>query len=253
LARSPVEGSCELEEREAEHALRVLRLRPGDALIGLDGRGGTWPLRIRAIEDGRPLLECTADPRSEPRPGDDGAPLAWIEIALALPRGGRAEEVVDALTQLGAAAIAPIVCERTHPEARAASASRIDRWRRAAAEACKQSGRAWLPEIEPPRELARWLDDRTSAHVIALSLEAEESLSDAIERCVAMGKSGWTASSPLCLAVGPEGGFSPSEQALFRARAVELAGLGPHTLRIETAATAALAIAAERVFRARRA
>jgi 16S rRNA (uracil1498-N3)-methyltransferase len=257
LANAPDDGRCELAERDAAHALRVLRLRPGDTLVGLDGRGGSWPLRIRAIERDRPVLERAGDAVTEPRPGAPGSPLPWIEVALSLPRAGRAEDIVDALTQLGAAAISPIVCERTQGAARDVPESRTERWRRAAEEACKQSGRLWLPLLSPPRDIDAWIDANAAADLVVLSPESETAgcratFSEWIDQRLATTKS-WTADSPLRIAIGPEGGFSPAEIERLCTRGAALASLGPHTLRIETAAAAALAIAVERVFRARRA
>lgn len=192
--------------------------------------------------------------RATPRAacGRAGAALAWIEVALVLPRGGHAEEIVNALTQLGAAAITPIAADRAQPEARQLSGARGERLRRIAQEACKQSGRLWLPELAQVQPLTEWLAAHPTADTIALAPEAPCTLSEWLEDRTEAARSGWSEASPLRLVVGPEGGFSPAEEEGLRARGAALLGLGPHTLRIETAALAALAIAAERAFRSRR-
>jgi 16S rRNA (uracil1498-N3)-methyltransferase len=298
LSRSPLDaqregrGRPELSRAEAEHAVRVVRLRAGDRFIGLDGRGHAWTIAIVGVEAGTPVLECVDDARSEPRAGDAGAALPWIEIALVLPRATRAEDVIDGLTQLGAAAISRLTSERAHPAAREASAAREERVVRAAIEACKQSARAWLPSLPPVRPLAQWIasagtGDLASAatgnvasasagnvasasagnvasagagnvasagtgNTVWLAPRATTDLSEWLDRAIDRRRAAWSESSPLRLLVGPEGGFTEAEESSLRAAGAVAACLGPHTLRVETAACAALAIAAERAFRARR-
>ena len=257
LARSPldlaVDGSAggrpQLSPADAEHALRVVRLRANDRFIGLDGRGHAWTMVIVAIEAGVPILECASQEESEPRAGEPGAALPWIEVGLVLPRGERAEDVIDGLTQLGAAAISRLTSERAHPAAREASAAREARAARAAIEACKQSGRLWLPELPPIQPVGRWL--ASAGDTLWLAPRAATSLSEWLDRAFEGSGASWSEASPLRLLVGPEGGFTDSEESALRARAVA-ACLAPHTLRVETAACAALAIAAERAFKARR-
>jgi RsmE family RNA methyltransferase len=77
-------------------------------------------------------------------------------------------------------------------------------------------------------------------------------LSEWLDRAIDRRRAAWSESSPLRLLVGPEGGFTEAEESSLRAAGAVAACLGPHTLRVETAACAALAIAAERAFRARR-
>jgi 16S rRNA (uracil1498-N3)-methyltransferase len=266
LSRSPLDaqregrGRPELSRAEAEHAVRVVRLRAGDRFIGLDGRGHAWTIAIVGVEAGTPVLECVDDARSEPRAGDAGAALPWIEIALVLPRATRAEDVIDGLTQLGAAAISRLTSERAHPAAREASAAREERVVRAAIEACKQSARAWLPSLPPVRPLAQWIASAGTGNVASASAgntvwlapRATTDLSEWLDRAIDRRRAAWSESSPLRLLVGPEGGFTEAEESSLRAAGAVAACLGPHTLRVETAACAALAIAAERAFRARR-
>jgi 16S rRNA (uracil1498-N3)-methyltransferase len=266
LSRSPLDaqregrGRPELSRAEAEHAVRVVRLRAGDRFIGLDGRGHAWTIAIVGVEAGTPVLECVDDARSEPRAGDAGAALPWIEIALVLPRATRAEDVIDGLTQLGAAAISRLTSERAHPAAREASAAREERVVRAAIEACKQSARAWLPSLPPVRPLAQWIASAGTGNVASagagntvwLAPRATTDLSEWLDRAIDRRRAAWSESSPLRLLVGPEGGFTEAEESSLRAAGAVAACLGPHTLRVETAACAALAIAAERAFRARR-
>ena len=239
LARAPMisgGGRPELLPEDREHALRVLRIGEGDRLVGLDGRGGSWPLVVRSVGRDRLELEAAGPGKVDPAPGEEGAALPWIEIAVPFPKGGRCEEMLDRLAQLGAASIAELACERSGPRSTARASARAERVVR---EACKQCGRTWLPEIrEEP--------SASPADRLLLDPSAERSLASWIR------PGRWTSAHPLTVLVGPEGGFTEKERAAFVADGAVPVRLGPHTLRIETAAEAAMAILGSALFTAPR-
>ncbi|MEO0653021.1 MAG: RsmE family RNA methyltransferase, partial [Planctomycetota bacterium] len=140
-------GEPRLIEEDERHLTRVLRARVGDRLEGLDGRGGRWPLEVGAV--GRKSIELVERaPRSrEAPPGAEGARVPAIEVALAPPRPNRVEALLDRLTQLGAARIQFLRADHTGPEDRRPKGERLQRVLR---ESAKQSGQAWLPELEAP-------------------------------------------------------------------------------------------------------
>ncbi len=230
---------------DLRHATQVLRLSTGDRLFGLDGAGSEWPLAVvgrsaRALE-----LEVAGDARREARPGSPGAALPWIEIAVASPRGAAADEMLDRLTQLGAAAITPLRAERAQRPS-SSDGARRDRSARIAREACKQSGRLWLPELREPLSPAE-LVDRERAALVVLDPLAARGLSswiDANDRAMRSANE----AAPIVIAIGPEGGFTDAESAAFATAGAAAVRIGPHVLRIETAAEAALAILVERAF-----
>jgi 16S rRNA (uracil1498-N3)-methyltransferase len=244
LARSPLEGEPELHEADREHALRVLRVAPGERILGLDGRGRAWELEVESVQRRGLKLRPRGSPRTEPPPGSPDAPLPWIEVACPLPKAGRAEVMLDRLTQLGLARLVPLRCERSEPQTRGASKGRSERLERAARESLKQCGRLWLPEIAHPEDLEGLLEK--SCPRVLLDPAAEASLSRVL--CACGPRSAWTRAAPLLLIAGPEGGFSPRESAALRASGALPARLAPHVLRIETAVEAALAVAVERCF-----
>jgi 16S rRNA (uracil1498-N3)-methyltransferase len=238
LARTPAEGPPRLAAEDERHAVRVLRMRPGDTLLGFDGRGTAWPLRVVAAGRGGLDLEPCGEPITQPRPGADGAALPWIEVAVALPRGGRSEEMVARLVQLGAAALSPLVSERVQGPLREISPARLEHLRRAMRESCKQCRRLWLPELREPLPPSQLRGLHPEGDLLVLDPDSPKGiLAWARERCA----DGATARRPLVVVVGPEGGLTEAERADLRGAGAHEVRLGPYLLRIETAAEAAVA------------
>lgn len=231
-----------LDPEDERHALRVLRLAPGDLLIGLDGRGRRAPLRVASATRSELALEPAGPVETAPRAGEEGADLPWIEVAVAWPRRARADDMLGRLVQLGAAAIRPLHARQRGPEEPPERASA--RMVRVGRETCKQCGRAWLPEFErgcSPEEL---VVARPGAGVALLDPAADLSL-DTWLRSLRPGPHGvGTRSRPIVLAVGPEGGFTAEERSAPLEHGASPVWVGPHVLRVETAAEAAMAVAA---------
>jgi 16S rRNA (uracil1498-N3)-methyltransferase len=181
-------------------------------------------------------VECAGPPVEEQAPGEPGARLPWIEMAVALPRGSHADEMVDALAQLGAAALTPLVTERAGPAARAESEGRRLRFARIAREAGKQSGRLWNLHIGPSLDF-EGLAARGEAVLVRCDPRGGAGLG-----LGSLANGAFTRARPLIVAIGPEGGFTPAEDEWLESRGATPLWLGPHTLRTETAASAALAV-----------
>lgn len=206
---------------EARHYLRdVLRLRPGEALEVFDGQGGVYGA---SYADGDAL--ALGPRRAAPPPG------ACVWIAFALARGDRGDLVVQKATELGASRFLPWQAERSVVRLDASrAAGRTRRWRRIAAEAARQCGRADVPEVEAPGSLAAALG-AAPAGFGRLLLHAGGEPMGALPR------------GPGLLAViGPEGGLSAEEVDACVGAGCRVVGLGPRTLRAETAAIAAAAL-----------
>jgi len=243
---SPTPAPARLLPEEAEHARRVLRLTPGDRAVGLDGEGHAWPLVALGGggRTGRAPLAFAVDGTLATTPGygEPGSPLPWIEVAVAWPRKARAEEMIGRLVQLGAAAITPLAARFSGAEPCPAEAPA--RWEKLAREACKQSRRTWLPRFEPPATPAVLGARRRDAFLAVLEPAGGMGL-DTWLRSLVPGQGGaGSRARPIVLVIGPEGGFAPDEREALLAAGATAVLLGPHVLRIETAAEAALAVAA---------
>ncbi len=221
----------ELAPGEAQHALRVLRMGPGDRALGLDGAGGRYPLEVRAVT-GRNLEVALWAPRTqEPAPGAPGARLPRIELGIAWPKKPRAEALVDRLVQLGAARIAPLTGARSAPGAGVGGRARLER---VAAEALKQSAGSWLPELPDLVTLEAELERELDGPTYLLDPDAPTSAAAALLE---------TPTAALVrFLIGPEGGFEPEERDRALAAGARPVWIAPRILRIETAAEAACAL-----------
>ena len=214
---------------EAHHLARVLRLGPGDLVQAVDGHGHELTVRVTEVgaHGARGLVVSRAA-----RPTESPLDLTLVQ---GIVKGDKLEGIIRMATELGVCRVAPVVTERTI--ARAAPARwphRLERWRRVAKEAAKQSGRAVIPEIDPPRPLAEWLASPRPPGLVVCFWEGETNGLDAI-----LPDGGVARASVI---VGPEGGFSEGEVDRLRAAGSLVAGLGPRILRTDTAGPVALAL-----------
>jgi 16S rRNA (uracil1498-N3)-methyltransferase len=213
-------GPVYLEGAEVHHLAAVCRLRPGDVVCLFNGDGRQYPARIEEVGKRTVTLEVLAV--EEP---DRELPFR-LEIAAPLPRGDRAQFLLEKLTELGVTAFVPLRTARSvvHPRE-----TKLDKLQRHVIEASKQCGRNALLEVRP---MVDWSDFCQSADLPAHRLLAHPGGDS---------KRGDVENSPrqsIVAAVGPEGGFTDEEVALARAAGWRLLDLGPRILRVETAAIA---------------
>jgi 16S rRNA (uracil1498-N3)-methyltransferase len=219
------------DPEEARHMARVLRLRPGDVIVALDGTGREYTVRLETLTSeaavGTVLVETS--PAHE-------SPFA-VTLAQGVPKGDKMEAIVRAATELGVARIVPVLTERTIVRLDPARwRARARRWQRVAKEAAKQCRRAVVPSVGVPRPLADFVGGEAGDGLRLCLWEAEPTgLADVVGA-----PQGPVASATLL--VGPEGGFSRTEVDMARAHGFRPVGLGPRILRTETAGPAVLAI-----------
>ena len=213
-------GRVTLPEGSAHHAREVLRLRAGDLIRVFDGRGAEFEATLDRVT--RHEVHARIGAAVSPRPE---SPLR-ITLALSPLKGDRMELVVQKATELGVAAIRPVVTFRTDAAARPAlRGTRQERWEKVASGAAEQCGRAVVPDVAVTVALDR------------LVAEAHEG-----ERVLLLETPGQPPRD-LLLLVGPAGGFEPAEVEMLQAAGFLVAALGPRVLRSETAAVAAVAVA----------
>ncbi len=213
-----VAPSIEVAGDEFHHAARVVRVREGEEVEVFDGHGHAAHGRIAAI--GRESLRVDVD-----REIDSREPRIRMTLAAAIIQIEKFELVLQKATELGAAAIVPLVTDRVEvrPERYRGKA---ERWRKIVFEAVKQSGRAAIPEIAEPQTF----DELAKKPGLKIVFDADEP-ADPTPAAV----------QPVTLLIGPEGGWSEREIALARTSGCLFARLGVRRLRAETAAIVALA------------
>lgn len=222
--------AVELPASACEHLLRVLRLPEGAALLLCNGDGMDYRATLADVgKRGARARILDASPNHAESP-------LRIVLAQALARGEKMDWVIQKATELGVAAIQPVVTERTEVRLDAERAGRrLAHWQAVAVAACEQSGRARVPTISEPVALAAYATGM-EADAIRLALDPD---GDSLANSVA--SAAMESSAPIHLVIGPEGGLSERDHAQLRAAGFRGLRLGPRILRTETAGLAALA------------
>ncbi len=219
-----------LPEHAAHHAREVLRLRSGAAVRAFDGRGTEFEAVLGTVTRRSVEIRLTHPVQARPE-----SPLT-LSLALSPLKGDRMELVIQKATELGIAAIQPVVTSRTDAVARPAlRGTRQERWERVASGAAEQCGRAVVPSVEPTTTFGDFLA-RASAGRKLLLLEAGD-------RPPLAGMGPPSPAESVILLLGPAGGWDDTEVEAAAAAGFAPVGLGPRVLRSETAAISAVAIA----------
>ncbi len=215
----------DLDPSDSHHLASVLRMQLGDA-IAVVSEGIVW--RADLIELTRDRARALIVERSQERSQE--LPVA-ITVLQAIPKGAKMDDVVEKVVELGATRIVPVRCERSYG---GDSDNKIERWRRVAAAAARQSRRLVVPQVDASASFQEAIERfSTAADVIVAHEEAPRgSLAQALER---------TERDQLAIAIGPEGSFSGDELHIARNAGCATASLGPTILRTETAAAAMIA------------
>jgi 16S rRNA (uracil1498-N3)-methyltransferase len=218
LSMPPRDGRAVLVGDEARHLARVMRCTVGDEVVVFDGSGTSWRARVASIgrdEVGLDLGEAVTGPRPTRVP---------LTLAVALPKGERQKWLVEKLTELGVERLVPLSTTRGVAEATPAAVERLSR---GVIEACKQCGRDALMQIGGPKGVAEVVGDAGSGTVLLVADRDGVPLEEIA-----------TAGKLVVALVGPEGGFTAEELATVEAAGGRRVSLGPHVLRVETAAIA---------------
>lgn len=221
FVEQPITGStAELVDAEAQHLVKVMRAAVGDEVVLFDGSGAEFTAKVTRLSKSVVLLEIL-DRREISR-----EPRVELTLAVALPKGERQKWLVEKLTELGAARLVPLITERGVAQPVDAAIARLSR---AVIEASKQCERNRLMEIAPPREAIEYFvaDVRGTKLIAEPGGEQLGSLAQDVTQ--------------LVVAIGPEGGFTPTELKAAMENGWRPVSLGRSILRIETAAIAVAA------------
>jgi 16S rRNA (uracil1498-N3)-methyltransferase len=232
-----------LEHSEAHHCLDVLRMKIGDRASAFDGRGNEANVEIIGTARGQvdfKVLQISKTP-----------PLACeITLGQAVPKGKNMEFIIEKATELGAAAIVPLLSERTIVRLSEDEAhDKRGKWQRVAIEACKQCGQNLLPEIALPVTPRIFFDRRPVFDLMLIaSLQP-----GAVHIKKVLSEFASEAGRPparVLVLVGPEGDFTPAEVSHAQGAGCRPITLGPIILRTETAAVYCLSVLSHELFQA---
>ncbi len=217
---------------QAAHLARVLRAQPGQ-LFDVVANGFLHRAEVTSVRDDEVRFAL-----HEEREAESALPL---HLLLAVFKFDHFEWAVEKATELGVAAMTPVLARRTEKHLAQAATKRVERWRRIAHEASQQSRRTDVPSIAEPCTLAAALASSadTPARILLAEVEQQHTLRAALEA-----RPPDRADDRIALAVGPEGGWAPDELQRFTDAQWQHVTLGPRILRAETAAIAAIAMTA---------
>ena len=222
----PSSGEITLTAAETAHAVKVLRLQPGDELVLLDGQGTVARAVIQPPKGNRRIHEAvcrltdvqTVPPTAKP-----------VHLYVAPPKSKNMDIVLKAATELGASDITPIFCRYSvsKPETNVK-----ETWEQALITALKQSTNPWLPKLHSACDFSEALGQSGSFGFFgAVPTDKDTAIPAPWER----------PDGETTLWIGPEGGFSPEEEAALRAHGLFPLTVGNWILRVETAVAALLA------------
>jgi 16S rRNA (uracil1498-N3)-methyltransferase len=222
---TPLDGaqSVLLERDQAQYLFSVMRLKPGDHVAVFNGRDGEWLCQVAEAAKRHGVLKCLKQSAPQSSPPD-----LWLLFSPI--KKARTDFIVEKAVEMGAARVLPVQTRYTNSER-----FRQDRLQAHAVEAAEQCAATYVPDVDALQKLehvlANWPQNRRI-------MFCDESLAGA--------KAALTAaplSDEWAILVGPEGGFSPEEQAMLRSLPfVTPVSLGPRILRADTAAVAALTL-----------
>jgi 16S rRNA (uracil1498-N3)-methyltransferase len=224
-----------LDGPEARHALRVLRLKPGDEALVQDGVGHELFCEVESTL--RDELSLRVKKRNFVPP-----PPCALTLFVAIPRGKIIESIIQKSVELGVQKLAPLLTERVVTRLDEKDTLRkCEQWRQTAIEAMKQSGAPRLPEIEIPAPMENFVarEEKPDLQIVG-SLQKERRHPREVFREYASAHGRPPASAAAW--IGPEGDFTPDElKAIINAGACPIT-LGSLVLRVETAAVYCLSL-----------
>lgn len=221
------EDHARLCEEDARHAIRVLRMKPGEP-CELFADGKRFACVIADISDSNVHLRVTGElPSTEAR--------LRITLYQGLPKADKMELIVQKAVELGASSVVPVAMSRCVVQLNDMDGrKKQERWQKIAREACKQSGRCEMMPVEAPISFKHLLT-RLPAHDAAIV-----PWEDARGYSLARFHQEHPDVSNLAIVIGPEGGMSSDEIDRMKAADCLSVTLGPRILRTETAGLCAM-------------
>ena len=217
----------EINGDDARHIALSLRMKKGESLVLCDGKGREAEAVIREAFPESVVLDITE------RRNSIAEPKTEVVLYQALPKFDKLEYIIQKSVELGVSKIVPVLSSRciSRPDEKTMK-KKLERLRKIADEAAKQSGRGKLPEVGELLTFKNAVAEMVKAETPIFFFEHAEYPLHEIMKKRTGGK--------IAMMVGSEGGFSEEEAAFAAEKGALIASLGPRILRCETAPVAAL-------------
>lgn len=216
-------GKIILTGSEFHHAINVTRRTKGEILRVVDGVGGIYFAKIETIDHDRDLALLDIIERQE----TDNEPRTHVCIMQGVIKGERMDYFVEKATELGVKEIIPVITQKSYRP----GSGRVERWRKVAISAMKQSGRAVLPRIYEPIEFEKIPDFlKNYSTLIMLDVRGQKNLKNQ------------ELTNKILVLVGPESGLEEKERQMAKSWGFEEINMGKRTLRAEAAGVVALGV-----------
>ncbi|WP_455211054.1 16S rRNA (uracil(1498)-N(3))-methyltransferase [Kaarinaea lacus] len=222
----------QLDSQATVHVARVLRLREGDNVVVFNGQGGEYHGILRRLDKRAASVEL------QNFVGVDVESPLQIILAQGISRGERMDYTVQKAVELGVHSIVPLQTERTVVNLNdERKERRRQHWQTVVYSACEQSGRNFVPSVQPVIKLSNWLQTFST-------LAAGNKNKFVLNHRVKFGVDAMPVDAhlPIYVFIGPEGGLTAEEISQAEQTGFESVSLGPRVLRTETAALAFLSV-----------
>ena len=221
-----IENTVVITGEEAQHISRVLRMKKGDRVTLCDGEGFFYEAVLTDFADKSVTAEILSKREAETEP------QVKVTVFQGIPKNPKLETIVQKLTEIGAVRLVPMDTKRA--VAKLDKENKVERLRKIAREAAKQSKRGIVPEVLSPMSFKDAVKMAAEADIALIPYEEEREIS--LKRALS-GKTPKTVS----VMIGPEGGFDSEEITLAKENGITSVTLGKRILRTETAPLAVCA------------
>jgi 16S rRNA (uracil1498-N3)-methyltransferase len=219
-----------IEGREFSHLTQVLRHEEGDHVLASDGSGRSYEAQILRLDEKQAICTITSQRES--------LPMQRIQLSLLLsvPKEKAMSALLQKSVELGVTAIYPVCSERSIlPFAKDIAKKKEARWTAILTDAAKQSGNPHLPHLAELKEFVSYekkLSKMKFDRLILLSPYGESDLPQLDEEMRQLGKD---EKMHLCMCIGPEGDWTPSEEQMMIDAGAEPLQCGEMIMRVDTA------------------
>ncbi len=220
-----IDSVYNLDADNAAHLIRVLRLTDGDQIEVFNGIGDEYAATLCDVQKKSAAFKIQQLIRQEEKPA------LTINLGQVVSKGDRMDFTIQKATELGASEITPLWSERCEVRLKGERLEKkMQHWQNIAISACQQSGRCWVPTINPPQDFMDWAKHNKDDVRLLMHPHQQQPLSQ------------YAQPHSVALLIGPEGGFSEDEVTQAIDAGFTGLCLGPRILRTETASLAAISV-----------